>query len=153
MEITEVMTVRLATVEDIEKIVEMGRHFLMASPYKQFLQDKPEAAALFALSILQSMAGRILVSEGDKGVNGVFAFIMAPHYLSGEMTAMELIWYVEPEARAGGISLKLLAEAEKMARELGVKRMQLTAPSEEVGNLYRYCGGYKKMEVTYQRDL
>jgi N-acetylglutamate synthase-like GNAT family acetyltransferase len=153
MEITEIMTVRTATEQDIAKVVEMGREFLMSGPYKGQLEDNPTAATIFAYSILRNMNGRILVSEGEHGVNGVFAFIVAPHFLSGEMTAMELIWYVEPAARAGGISLKLLAEAENMARELGVKRMQLTAPSEEVGNLYRYCGGYKKMEVTYQRTL
>jgi len=152
-EITEVMTVRKAVNEDLPRIVEMGRRFLLEGPYHDQLKDNPDKALEFAFAVMNKMGGRILVSEGDHGVNGVFAFTVSPHVLSGELTAMELIWYVEPEARAGGIALQLLAEAEKWARESGVELFQLTAPSEEVGNLYRYCGGYKKIEVTYQRKL
>lgn len=152
-EITEVMEVRKAEPQDIPRIVELGRRFLLEGPYKDQLKDNPEEATAFAFAVMNHLNGKILVSHGDHGVNGVFCFIVNPHYFSGEMTAMELIWYVEPESRPGGIALKLLAEAENWARELGVKRMQLTAPTEEVGKLYRYCGGYKKIEVTYQRTL
>ncbi len=144
------MQVREAKAEDIPVIVAMGREFLKTGPYSDQL-DNPSQAKDIAELVLKN--GHILVSESDGSVNGMFAFIVFPHYYTGELTAGEMIWYVKPESRAGGVALRLLAEAEKMCRSIGVKRMQLTAPSEEVGKLYKYCGGYKKMEVTYQRVL
>lgn len=150
---TEEMTIRPAKESDIPRIVELGRQFLINGPYNQQVEDNPEKAAEFAFSVLHKLKGYILVSEGENGVNGVFSFIITPHYFSGELVATELIWYVEPSARKGGTGTRLLGIAERVARALGAKRMQLTAPTEEVGNLYKYCGGYKKIEVSYQRTL
>jgi L-amino acid N-acyltransferase YncA len=147
-----VIAIREAQPSDVEKIVEMGRSFLLTGPYKDQL-DNPEQATKLALSMMQDGSGHVLVSEEDGEVTGVFAFLVYPHYFTGQLTSMELIWYVSPEARKGGTALKLLAEAERIARNCGVKRMQLTAPTEEVGRLYRFCGGYKQIEVSYERAL
>jgi hypothetical protein len=144
--------VREATPEDVGKIVDMGRNFLLSGPYKEQV-DNPEQATKLAFAMLQNGNGKVLVSEEDGVVTGVFAFLMYPHYFTGQLTGMELIWYVTPEARKGGTALKLLAEAEKISRTCGVKRMQLTAPTEEVGKLYRFCGGYRQLEVSYERVL
>jgi len=153
MEVMTEMTVRMAVPDDMHKVVELGRRFLLEGPYRGELEDNPEKATQFACSLLQHPSGRILVADDGEKVVGVFAFFAYDHLFSGELTAVELIWYVEPESRPGGIALKLLAAGEKMAREMGCVKMQLTAPTEEVGNLYRYCGGYKKIEVSYQRKL
>jgi len=145
--------VRNAAESDLPRVAELGRRFLLEGPYRDELADNPEKALEMAKQILSNTNGRILVAENEGRVIGAFSFFAYPHLFSGEFTAVELIWYVEPEHRAGGIALRLLAEAEKQAKELGCVRMQLTAPSEEVGKLYRYCGGYKKIEVCYQRKL
>jgi L-amino acid N-acyltransferase YncA len=144
--------IREATASDVPRIVEMGKNFLMNGPYRDQLGN-PDDATKFCFSMLVNTKAKIIVSESDGHVTGVFAFIVFPHYFSGELTSGEMIWYVDPECRKGGAALKLLAEAEKLSRALGSKRMQLTAPSEEVGSLYRFCGGYKKIEVCYQRSL
>ncbi len=142
--------IREAAASDLPFVVEMGREFLKSGPYRD-QADNPEQAAIIAETVRNN--GHILVSEDESGITGVFAFIVFPHYYTGELTAGEMIWYVRPEKRSGGIALHLLAMAEKISRAEGVKRMQLTAPSEEIGKLYKYCGGYRKMEVTYQRAL
>lgn len=153
MEVTVEMTVREARIEDLEKIVEMARRFLHEGPYATELADNPEHALAFTRAFLNIPNASLLVADCEGVAVGVFGLMVYPHLFSGETTGVELIWYVEPEHRPGGIALKLLAEAEKIAREKGCKRMQLTAPSEEIGNLYKYCGGYKKVEVCYQRKL
>lgn len=142
--------VREAVAGDLAKVVALGREFLKAGPYAS-QTDNPEQAKSIAEFILEN--GHILVSDEQGEVTGVFAFIVFPHCYTGEKTANEMIWYVSPDKRAGGVALRLLAEAEKMARSCGAKSMQLAAPSEEVGRLYKYCGGYKKIEVSYQRAL
>lgn len=153
MEITIEMTVRKATSEDIPKVVELARRFLHEGPYATELEDNPEWALQCAKNLFAAPGSVILVADCEGEVVGAFVLYIYNHLFSGVLTGVELMWYVEPEHRPGGISLKLLAEAERIAREAGCKRMQLTAPSEEVGNLYRYCGGYKKIEVCYQRKL
>jgi GNAT superfamily N-acetyltransferase len=153
MEVTVEMTVRQAQVTDLDRVVELGRRFLHEGPYAEELADNPERAGAFTHNLFNTPGARILVAECEGKVVGVFALLAYPHLFSGELTAVELIWYVEPEHRAGGIALKLLAEAEHTAREMGCLRMQLTAPTEEVGKLYKYCGGYKKIEVCYQRKF
>ena len=147
------MTVRMASPADLKTVVELGRRFLLEGPYRDELLDNPDRALSFAASVYDNPSGRILVLAEGESVHGVFAFFAYNHLFSGELTAVELIWYVEPEWRAGGFSLRLLAEAEHLAKSMGCVRMQLTAPSEEVGKLYKYCGGYKKIEVCYQRKL
>lgn len=150
------LTVREAVGEDLPAIVSMGKKFLASGPYKDQISS-PDNAMSLALAVLKNVNGHIFVADdgtGPKtGPKGVFAFIVFPHYFSGELTAAELIWYVEPEYRQGGVALKLLAAAEKYAKDLGAVRMQLTAPTEELGKLYKYCGGYAKVEVGYQRRL
>ncbi len=145
-------TIRQAIVTDIPMVVTMGMKFLSNGPYKDQIGN-PKKATQLAFAMLQSTGGQIIILEEEGKVVGMFAFIVTPHYFSGELTAQELIWYVEPESRKGGAALKLLAEAERISRSLGVKRMQLTAPTEELGKLYKYCGGYTRLEVTYQRVL
>jgi GNAT superfamily N-acetyltransferase len=130
----------------------MGRRFLAEGPYRDEVTDNPEQATGFFVQLLKNPGGRILVSEYQGKLIGVFAFLVFPHFFSGEMTAGELLWYVEPEARKGGAGLKLLAAAEAMARDLGAKRMQMVAPTAEIEQLYKRRG-YHQVEVGYQRRL
>lgn len=120
--------IREAVPSDVSRIVEMGRRFLLEGPYKDQLADKPVAAAQYAASILGHPQGHIIVAEHDGQVIGVIALVVAPHPMSGEMVAVEMIWYVEPEHRPGGIAMKLRWEAEKLAKSVGAKWISFTAP-------------------------
>lgn len=149
--------IREASEQDIPRIVEMGSRSIREGPYRNQLSDNPEVTKQLAAKLLTSENAKVLVLENDGHVDGVFAFILFSHYFSGEMTAGEMIWYVEPEGRAmegfgAGGALNLLDEGERLAKKLGAKRMQLTAPTRMVGELYkrrRYC----EIETTYQREL
>lgn len=146
------VVIREAAETDIPRIVEMGRRFLLEGPYRDQLKDNPAKAAEMAYQVLQKSGAKILVSLNEElFVTGVFAFVVFPHYFSGELTAGELIWYVEPDHR-GRASMELLWAAERMAADLGAERMQLTAPSTEVGELYRRLK-YSQIEVSYQAKL
>ena len=144
-------TIRDAETKDILRIVEMGRKFLLEGPYFEKLADNPDQAEKMTAQILKDERARILVAEDADSVIGVFAFLMTEHIFSGDMTAVEMIWYVEPEHR-GRTSLELLWTAERMAKSLGAEYLQATAPTEEVEEIYRKCGFYK-VETAYQRKL
>lgn len=144
-------TIRMASIADRERLLEMGRKFLAEGPYRQHLKDNPERAGKLISTLLESEAARVLVYEENGTVEGVLCFILFDHYFSGEMTAGELIWYVEPEFR-GKASLELLWAAEKMAYESGATHMQLTSPDEHAGKIYERIK-YAPVETTYQARL
>ena len=144
--------IREATLHDVPRIVELGRRFLADGPYKDQM-DNLEQSMRFATSMIGNPKAAVLVSEQSSRVVGVLAFIIFPHYFTGQLTANEMIWYIEPEARKGGIGMRLMWAAERMAKAMGAVRMQFTAPTVEVGKLYERFGGYHQVEVAYEKVL
>lgn len=145
--------IRLATVADVPRIVELGSRSLMEGPYHDILMDNPGVTSELAKKLLTAPNARVLVAEEDGVIVGLFAFIVFDHYYSGESVAGEMVWYTTPEARRGGPALELLWAAEKMAHDLGAKKMQLTAPTDEIAEAYQKLRGYKRIEVSFQRDI
>lgn len=147
------MQIRSAKPEDVPQIVMLGSRSLIDGPYAGMLKDTPEHSAEFALTVILAGNGKVLVLENDEGkVSGLLGFIIFPHYFTKEPTATEIMWYVLPEERKGGGGIKLLWEAEKVAKEMGATRMGFTAPNEDVSALYKRFG-YKKVEVTFMKSL
>lgn len=145
--------IRSATAADVPRIVELGSRSLVDGPYKDMLKDTPEKSAQFALQVIEKSSGKVLLYVNDAfKVCGLLGFIIFPHPFTGELTATELMWYVEPEERAGGGAIKLLWEAEKEAKAMGATRMGVTAPTAEVGALYSRFG-YRQVEVTFMKEL
>ena len=144
--------IREATPADIPRIVEMGRRFIAESSYKNHFAENPEQMKTLAEQIISNPKGRILISEKDAKVNGMLALLLFPHYFSGEPIAIEVFWWVDPEARAGSTGLKLMRKAEEIALELGATKMQMVAPTERIGELYKHFG-YTEVESSYQKNL
>lgn len=153
---------RIMTAQDRHRsaVVELGRRFLHEGVYSGIIEDAPDVAKGIADFVAKSPDhGRVILAVQDlqdgkiEHVVGVFAFFIHPGLYTGKPTAGELIWYVAPEYRKGGVALRLLAEAEKQAKEMGAQYMTLTAPTEDVGRLYGRCGGYRQVEVAFQRRL
>ena len=142
--------IRIATQEDIPRIVELGSRSLQDGPYAGLIDDVPSQAAYCAHEVMDK--GRILLGEEEGQVVGLIGFILANHHFSGQRYAAELMWYIEPEHRKGGPGLKLLWEAEKQAKEMGAESFLFTAPNEDVAALYKRFG-YDKLEVTYRKTL
>jgi len=148
--------IRLATEDDIPRIIELGARSLEEGPYKDQIGEPVKGAEL-ALNLIQSQNGTVLLYVEKNKTLGLLAFFIYPHYFSGEITANELMWYVEPEARRGKSfgdfpALKLLREAERIAKESGAKRMTFVAPTNGVAKMYERLG-YKPIETSYQRTL
>jgi len=143
--------IREAQESDIPRIVEMGSRSLKEGPYKDQVGDNPDITKQLAWDVI-SQKGRVLIALEDGKIIGLLAFILFPHYFSSELTAGELMWYVLPEYRKSFTAIALLRAAERMARELGAKRMQFTAPTDEVASAYARLG-YSQIEVSFQKEL
>jgi GNAT superfamily N-acetyltransferase len=142
--------VREASSADLPRIVDLGSQSLKDGPYAGIIRDVPEQARKCAEHVLEH--GKILLGINDGQVVGLLGFIFAHHHFSNQPYAAELMWYVEPEHRAGGIALQLLWAAEKAAKKMGAESFLFTAPNEDVAAIYKRFG-YSKLEVTFSKAL
>lgn len=140
--------IRLANTSDLPRLVAMGLRFRNGTTYKQHLGESPEQMAALAEKLIASNG--LLVTEREGKVVGMLGFVLYDHFLSGEKTAGEVFWWVEPEYRGEG--LKLLRDVEERAREAGAKRMQMIAPTEQVARVYEHMN-YEFVESSYQKTL
>jgi GNAT superfamily N-acetyltransferase len=140
--------IRPATAADVPRLVEMGRRFRSETGYAKILAENP--AKMTELATQLAASGGLLVSERAGELVGMIGFYVYPHFLSGESTAGEVFWWVEPEHRGEGV--KLLKEAERRARTAGAETMQMIAPTDRVATLYKRLG-YEFVEASYQRSL
>lgn len=142
--------IREAVADDMGRLLEMGQRFVAESEYASFISINTESLARTITNLSESPDGTVLVAEADDVPKGMIAMIVYDHPYSGERTAFELVWWMEPESRGNG--LRLLRAAEDWARERGATSMQMVAPNERIGALYRRLG-YQPVETSFQRSL
>lgn len=142
--------IRRATLDDMPRLLAMGQRFASETEYRDLITIRPGPLAVAIRSILGNPDGATFVSGTDATLTGMIAVLAYDHPFSGERTAFEVVWWVDPEARGDG--LRLLRAAEGWAREQGIRKMQMVAPNERVGALYRRLG-YAPVETSYQRSL
>jgi len=86
-------------------------------------------------------------------MTGMLGALCFTHPLSGEWVASEFYWWVEPHARGGIDSLRLLKLTITWARAQGAVRLHMIAPEGSgVGRLYRRLG-FVPVETAYQLVL
>lgn len=144
------MTLREATAADLDRLVEMGEHFIDQSVYRTKLAKNAEQLRALAAQIIASPDGVVLVAEDADSLVGMLAAIVYAHHMSGERIAGEVAWWVEPSHR--GVGLRLLRRVEQWAHEKGAVSLQMIAPTADVETLYQRLG-FEPVERTYQRRL
>jgi hypothetical protein len=140
--------IREATLDDLPRIVEMGRRFLKDTKYDKHLSENPEQMKKVAELLILNKT--LLISERDGKLVGMLGFVVHSHFISGDLMAGEVFWWMEPEYRGRG--LRLMREMERRGRLAGAMYSQMVAPNEELANLYRRRK-YEFVEATYQRSL
>jgi len=143
--------IRQATEADVPRLVTMGQRFARETGYARLIEVDPARLGGLIRDTVASPAGVVFVSENGSGITGLIALAIAPHPYSGEPTAFEMAWWVEPEARGAGV--RLLAAAEAWARDNGAASVQMVAPAgSEIGRLYGRRG-YAEVESSWSRRL
>jgi GNAT superfamily N-acetyltransferase len=146
---TRAAVIRAATEADIPALVAMGQQFRAQTGYRTIIAESAAQMATLCRQLLGGL-GTILVLEHDGALVGMIGLHCAPHFLSLEMMAGEVFWWVDPSRRGHG--LRLLRAAEAWARDQGAVSLQLIAPDERVERLYERLG-YRAIERTYLRRL
>lgn len=143
--------IRPATLRDIGPMVNMGMNFHAASRYAKLINANRKTIEKTLMAMLCADSHQIMVADIDGTLVGMLGLCTYPHPVSGEFTAAELFWWVEPEHR-GTNGLRLLKKAESWAIRQGVTTLQMIAPTTEVEKLYDRLG-YQRVEVNYQKRL
>lgn len=144
------MTFRDANFEDVPALVAMGMRFLAASPLNEFMPPNQDKMTALVNGLIEEDGGYLAVAE-DGDLQGMIGAVLISNLVSGELWAVELFWWVEPEAR-GRTGLRLLKGVEDWARGLGVRHIQLTAPTKRAGALYTRLG-FAPTELSYHKAL
>jgi GNAT superfamily N-acetyltransferase len=139
--------IREAVIADVPRLVEMGCRFIAAYPDR--IATNPAQLDHLARWLIDG-AGVIFVSERTGAVTGMLGAVIFPHPMSGQRTASEMFWWVEPDSRGEGI--KLLKRMEQWAQAEGAERILMIAPTLAVGHLYNRLG-YTAIETSYVRTL
>ena len=142
--------IRDATSADIPRLVEMGTRFLTETVYSGRVAVNPTAMTRTLELLLASDVGALFVSEADGVLTGMIGLLVFEHPITGERTAQELFWWVEPEHR--GYGLRLLKRGEQWAATAGAHQVHMIAPTPAVGQLYERLG-YGYLEAAYQKAI
>jgi len=146
--------IRDAVIGDVDALVNLGTSFLAQTPYGALLPTQPAAIAGIMTRLIESPDGVLFVSVDRAGtLTGMLGALCFVHPLSGEWVASEFYWWVEPAARGGLDSLRLLKLTITWARAQGAVRLHMIAPEGSgVGRLYRRLG-FVPVETAYQKNL
>lgn len=112
------MTVRLATADDLDRIIELGAAFHAYCPYSDIPLDR-EAFGEFALKLI---AGGVILLSDDGMIGG----LLNPLYFNPSVVmGVELFWW------AGKTGRELREAFEQWAKDRGAQGVQFTGLADE----------------------
>lgn len=152
------MTIREATLDDVDDLVLLGAQFLAGSIYGIQFAENFEQMDTLATFLVTHDDGAILVAEDEEvGLVGMLALLCSPHPWSGERCCGELAFFVDRAAR-GSTGTRLLSAGRRWAREQGAVKMLMVSPAvpdveeDRVADLYKACG-FEPLERGWIRPL
>jgi GNAT superfamily N-acetyltransferase len=113
--------IRMATLEDVPALVELGRLLCTESPVYTRLHYNGERVAAFIRELIMSPRGFAWVGEQDGVVVAVFLAAPQAHWACDALIATELVLYVRPESRGSSIAARLVAEFITWAKSIGAE--------------------------------
>lgn len=143
--------IRQATVDDIPRVVEMGRRLNQESSY-QHVEYSPERVAETCKVMIS--AGFFVVAEKEGHVVGAMMGDVYTPWYSTDKLGLDYTFYVEPEHRNGLMAVKMVKMFEEWCIGMGAKQIR---PGVGTGNpsavrLYNALG-YKQVGAWFLKDI
>lgn len=149
------MIIRQAVRSDVPALLAMGQAFLDATPYGRLFHATPESLLeLIKIVFAFGDQAAILLAIEETGPVGMLVLVAAPHPITGQLYADEVVWWVTPTARgAARAGPTLLRAAEDWARSRNCYMVKMVAPvGSKVGAFYERLG-YAAVETAYAKTL
>ena len=142
---------KLATYEDIPRVVDLVMNFIANSPYSNEANSVEKVTATIEHMVRDRSKGIVVLYVVDDEPVGLIGGVATEMVFSHDVVATELFWWVDPEFRSRK-SLALKEAFEYWARRIGAKFVSMSSLDERVGRFYERSG-YRKVENAYLRTL
>lgn len=148
------MEIRKATLADVPVIVAMSARFYPTTHYADWCEMDEASVAGLATGLIENDV--FYVAERDGELVGMIGLMIAPFLFNqNRKFAVEIVWWVAPDARGSRIASQLLAVVEQPCRDAGADRIQMVhMPNSppQAAALYRHAG-YAESEISFTKDL
>lgn len=138
------MGIRVATLEDLPRIIELGELLHMESPRWSRLSFNREKAAAFIARLIDDAEGVVFLAERDGVVLGGIAGLATAHWSSEDVVAQEISFFMAPEARGNMVAPRLVCALVAWAKIRGAKWLQAGTSTgldpERTAGLYERLG-------------
>ncbi len=148
------MKIRLANEADIDTLVPLYLEFYKTTDYSKIYDADPETITQLTEHIITKGA-MIVVEEDGKVVGSGGAYVGPATFNKNVTVAVEVVYYIHPDARGHKVAPAILQALEERCKELGAESLQMvrlrTSPPE-VDDLYK-MNGYKPSEYNFTKRL
>lgn len=119
--------IRAASPEDIPALLKLAPAFYAETIYSRFFTFNPLSAEAILRGLIDSSTSIVFMPEDATGAAAVSC---ASNFISGERSAVEVLWWVDPSHRRTGMKLKRCIE--EWAHAEGCKTIVLSAPEDNL---------------------
>lgn len=144
--------IRPATIDDLDRLADMGAAILARTPIGAVLQPTPAQVRAYCETVLE--AGVAFVAEAPDGhLVGMIGVTLHQHPL-GLVYADEVAWWVDEDCRWGLDGPRLLVAVEEWATMCGATHLRMAAPASypKMG-AYLQASGYEVIETVLLKEL
>lgn len=137
------MSIRVATLDDLPRILELGELLHKESPRWSRLSFNRAKAAHFIAHLILEANGVVFVAEHNDVVVGGIAGMSSPHWSSDDVLAQEVSFFMAPEARGSMVAVRLIGALRAWGEIRGAK--WLTAGTSTGLDPERTAGLYERL--------
>lgn len=141
------------TLEDAQKIVEMGKVFMEEGRFKDHEYNPDGVMNLLAATV---KFPHKYFCAFDEDYHGLILMGISQHYFSTYKWATDFAYFVVPEYRGGTLAVRLLKEAEKWAKENGASELTIlhnTGINTDTASRFFNGCGYDTKGHIFTKDL
>lgn len=149
------MTLRYATLKDVDSILDMARELMKEGPYPDEFDEKYIRKIIEQFIITDNSKQILVVSVDEDRVVGVLAAYHFRPLFTPKRMAVEPLMYLHPDYRTSKRGAELLDAFEYWAKRAGARSVQLgrlVATDPRIQALYKRRG-YKVTEEVYFKEL
>lgn len=152
------MSIRVANLDDLPRILDLGEQLHKESPRWSRLSFNRGKAEAFMRLLLTDPRGVIFVAEREGAVVGGIAGFAEPHWSSDDIVAQEVSFFMASDARGSMAPTRLICALRAWGEMRGAKWLHAGTSTgldpERTAGLYERLGFTRSvigLEVTYGR--
>jgi len=143
---------RIATIDDIDAVLEMALKFAEATPYKDMVSESKIRQTVTTALESPNEETVVIICEEDNNPIGLIAGAVTNLLLSDAKMATELMWWVNEDKRGTKAGKELIEALEFWANKMGCKAIVMVCLDDRVGGFYEK-NGYRLYERSYLKEI